>query len=66
MLRPNRKKFVPETSEVRGPGVDLWKKPERNNDTPTDHEVLLDDKVRRRRIAERLLANAQASKLNKA
>jgi hypothetical protein len=62
MIRADRKRFTPEAMEVTGPGVDLWKQPERNNDTPTDHDALLADKVRRRKIAEQLSKNARDSK----
>ena len=60
MTEPDRKPFVRETMEVSGPGVDLWKQPERNDDSPTDHDELMADKERRRRIAQQMLDEAKA------
>ena len=51
MSPPKRTPFVPETTDVFGPGVDHWRRPEENNDKRTDHDALMADKDRRRRIA---------------
>ncbi len=59
MLKPDRKPYVPEPREKRGPGVDVWNGVEKNNDPPTDHEVLMSDRERRKRIADRIAENAR-------
>jgi hypothetical protein len=61
MLMPDRKPYVPEPREVRGPAVDRWQG-EKNNDRPSDHRALLTDKDRRAKIVDRISGNVRHSK----
>lgn len=64
MFKPDRKPYVPEARKLFGPGVGIWQAREDNSAERTDHDALIADKARRRRIAERLLANAQSQEAN--
>jgi hypothetical protein len=57
LLKPDRKPFVPETQDIHGPGVDFWKEREFNNDARTNHDALMADHERRKRISDLLVNN---------
>ena len=51
------KPFVPEATDNQGPAVEFWRQSEHNNDKRTDHDALMADADRRRRVVEHMLGN---------
>ena len=54
-MNTQRSKFVPETTDVHGPGVDFWHQPDSN-----DYRKLDEDEVRGRKdVRRRFLENSR-------